>query len=128
MVVAGALVDFRGRVLVAQRPLHKSMGGLWEFPGGKIEAGETPEYALMRELREELSIETRPCAMSPAGFASHEYDDFHLIMPLFIIRVWSGIPKANEHSALQWLYPRELYQLPMPDADKPLIHQLESMI
>ncbi len=128
MVSAGALIDFRGRVLVAQRPPHKSMAGMWEFPGGKIEQGETPEYALMRELREELQIETRPCCMSPVGFASHTYDDFHLIMPLFAIRVWSGIPKSTEHSDLKWVNVVDLYAMDMPEADKPLIHQLEAMV
>jgi 8-oxo-dGTP diphosphatase len=128
MVAAGALIDFRGRVLIAQRPAHKSFGGMWEFPGGKLEEGETPEYALMRELREELQIETRPCCMSPVGFASHSYDDFHLIMPLFAIRVWSGIPTSTEHSALQWVDVLDLYSLEMPEADKPLIHQLEAML
>ena len=128
MVSAAALIDFRGKILVAKRPEYKSMAGLWEFPGGKIETGETPEFALMRELREELSIETRPCAMSPVGFTSHSYDEFHLLMPLFAIRVWSGIPKPIEHSELRWVSVLELYSLPMPEADKPLIHQLEAML
>jgi 8-oxo-dGTP diphosphatase len=128
LVAAGALIDFRGRVLIAQRPQHKSFGGMWEFPGGKLEEGETPEYALMRELREELQIETRPCCMSPVGVTSHSYDDFHLIMPLFAIRVWSGIPKPTEHSALQWVDVLDLYSFDMPEADKPLIHQLEAML
>jgi 8-oxo-dGTP diphosphatase len=128
MVAAAALMNHHGKILVAQRPVGKSLAGLWEFPGGKIEAGESPEYALMRELREELGVETRPCAMTPAGFASHAYDDFHLLMPLFIIRVWRGIPKAKEHQALQWVSALDLYQLDMPPADLPLIHQLEAML
>ncbi|HNQ91776.1 MAG TPA: 8-oxo-dGTP diphosphatase MutT [Alphaproteobacteria bacterium] len=128
LVAAAALLDRKKRVLVAQRPEGKAMAGLWEFPGGKIEAGEVPEYALMRELREELGIETRPCGMAPVGFASHTYPDFHLIMPLFAIRVWNGEPTPKEGQSLQWLAVQELYSLPMPDADKPLISQLEAML
>jgi 8-oxo-dGTP diphosphatase len=127
-VAAAALVDRKGRVLVAERPQGKPMAGLWEFPGGKIEAGELPEYALMRELEEELGIETRPCCMSPAGFASHSYATFHLLMPLFAIRVWKGDIRPREGQRLDWLKPVDLYGLEMPDADKPLIHQLEAML
>jgi 8-oxo-dGTP diphosphatase len=126
LVAAAALIDRKKNVLVAQRPEGKSMAGLWEFPGGKIETGEVPEYALMRELREELGIETRPCGMFPVGFASHNYPDFHLIMPLFAIRVWREEPSSREGQALKWLPVQELYTLPMPEADKPLISQLES--
>jgi 8-oxo-dGTP diphosphatase len=126
LVTAAALIDRKKRVLVAERPAGKSMAGLWEFPGGKIEAGEVPEYALMRELREELGIETRPCGMFPVGFTSHTYPDFHLIMPLFAIRVWSGDPTPKEGQRLQWLPVQDLYGLPMPEADKPLIPQLEA--
>ena len=104
------------------------MAGLWEFPGGKIETGEVPEYALMRELKEELDIETRPCGMFPVGFSSHTYPDFHLIMPLFAIRVWKGDPVPKEGQALQWLPVQDLYSLPMPEADKPLISQLEATL
>jgi len=127
-VVAAALIDRKKRVLVAQRPEGKSMAGLWEFPGGKIEAGEIPEYALMRELREELGIETRPCGMWPIGFASHLYPDFHLMMPLFAIRVWGGEPTPREGQALKWVTVQELYGLEMPEADKPLIVQLEALV
>lgn len=128
MVVAAALVDRRGCVLLAQRPEGKKMAGLWEFPGGKVEAGEVPEYALMRELREELGIETRPCCFSPAGFASHTYVDFHLLMPLFICRVWQGVPELCEHAAMQWVLPKDMYGMDMPEADKPLIHQLQAVL
>lgn len=128
MVVAAALIDSDGRVLVAQRPERKSMAGLWEFPGGKIDEGETPEYALMRELEEELGIETRPCCFAPVAFASHSYDDFHLLMPLYVCRVWRGIPQAREHQSLKWLKPVDLYALAMPEADIPLIPQLESAL
>lgn len=127
-VVAAALVDRKKRILVAQRPAGKAMAGLWEFPGGKIEAGEIPEYALMRELREELGIETRPCGMWPIGFASHNYPEFHLVMPLFAIRVWSGEPQSVEGQALKWVSVQDLYGLEMPEADKPLIPQLEALI
>lgn len=127
-VVAAALIDRKKRVLVAQRPEGKSMAGLWEFPGGKIESGEIPEYALMRELREELGIETRPCGMWPVGFVSHNYPEFHLVMPLFAIRVWSGDPQSKEGQAFQWVAVQDLYGLDMPEADKPLISQLEAQI
>lgn len=127
-VVAAVLVDRKKRVLVAQRPAGKAMAGLWEFPGGKIEAGEIPEYALMRELREELGIETRPCSMWPVGFASHNYPDFHLVMPLFAIRVWNGDPTPKEGQNLKWVTVQELYGLDMPEADKPLIPQLEALL
>jgi 8-oxo-dGTP diphosphatase len=124
LVVAAALVDGDGRVLIAQRPPGKTLAGLWEFPGGKLDAGETPEFALMRELREELDIETRPCCFTPAGFASHSYDDFHLLMPLFICRVWRGAPKPLEGQGLAWVFPQKLYDYEMPPADIPLIPQL----
>jgi 8-oxo-dGTP diphosphatase len=128
LVAAAALVDPDGRILLAQRPEGKSMAGLWEFPGGKVNAGETPEYALMRELEEELGIETRPCCFSPVAFASHSYPDFHLLMPLFMARVWRGIPQAREHAALAWVRPGELYNYPMPAADIPLIASLRTML
>ena len=124
LVVAAALIDASGRVLIAQRPEGKSMAGLWEFPGGKTEAGETPEYSLMRELEEELGIETRPCCFSPIGFTSHSYEAFHLLMPLFVCRVWKGAPQALEHQDLRWVAPQDLYDYPMPAADIPLISQL----
>ncbi len=126
-VSAAALIDQDGRVLIAQRPEGKSMAGLWEFPGGKIEKGETPEFALMRELREELLIETRPCCFFPLSFASHSYDKFHLMMPLFVCRVWDGIPQSNEGQNLKWVNINELYNYPMPAADVPLITALRAM-
>lgn len=125
LVAAAALVDDQGRVLLAQRPEGKSMAGLWEFPGGKIEKGENPEFTLMRELEEELGIETRECCFSPVGFASHAYDDFHLLMPLFTCRVWRGEVKAMEgQQCLEWVKPADMYDYPMPEADMPLIYQL----
>lgn len=128
LVAAAALIDRKKRVLLAQRPEGKAMAGLWEFPGGKIEAGEVPEYALMRELREELGIETRPCGMFPVAFASHTYTDFHLLMPLFAIRVWREDPQPKEGQNLQWWPIQDLYGLAMPEADKPLISQLEASL
>lgn len=128
MVVAAALINRKKQILIGQRPMDKDMGGLWEFPGGKIEPGETPEFALMRELREELAIETRPCGMMAAGFTSHTYPDFHLLMPLFMIRVWKGDPTPLVHQNLQWVHARELYHLGMPEADLPLISVLESIL
>jgi 8-oxo-dGTP diphosphatase len=128
LVAAAALIDPDGRVLIARRPEGKSMAGLWEFPGGKVHAGETPEYALMRELEEELGIETRPCCFSPVAFASHSYDNFHLLMPLFVCRVWKGVPQAREHKALKWVRPGDLYEYPMPAADLPLIGSLKSLL
>lgn len=128
LVAAAALVDTDGRVLIAQRPLHKAMPGLWEFPGGKIEPGETPEFALMRELEEELGIETRPTCYHPIAFASHSYDDFHLLMPLYICRHWRGIPTSTEHVALKWVKPRDLHDYPMPPADLPLIPALRDLV
>lgn len=126
VVAAAALIDTDGRVLIAQRPAHKSMPGLWEFPGGKLELGESPEYALMRELEEELGIETRPTCYWPVGCASHAYDTFHLLMPLFACRTWQGQVQAHEHQALKWVPPKQLYNYPMPPADLPLIPQLIS--
>lgn len=104
------------------------MAGLWEFPGGKIEAGETPERALMRELAEELGIETWQSCLAPLSFASHAYPDFHLLMPLFVCRKWEGIPQPREHAALKWVRPAELRQYPMPEADLPLIPVLRDLL
>jgi 8-oxo-dGTP diphosphatase len=121
LVSAVALIDADGRVLLAQRPKGKSMAGLWEFPGGKVEQGETPEAALIRELHEELGIETWDSCLAPLTFASHSYDDFHLLMPLFACRKWAGQPQSRESQALKWVRPEQLRDYPMPAADLPLI-------
>ncbi|EPX82355.1 5-methyl-dCTP pyrophosphohydrolase [Salipiger mucosus DSM 16094] len=121
LVSAVALIDVDGRVLIAQRPEGKSMEGLWEFPGGKVEAGETPEAALIRELDEELGIDTWESCLAPLTFASHAYEDFHLLMPLFACRKWQGQPQSREGQALKWVGVRELRDYPMPPADLPLI-------
>ncbi|WP_404401755.1 (deoxy)nucleoside triphosphate pyrophosphohydrolase [Pelagibacterium halotolerans] len=123
-VVACALVDADRRVLIAQRPEGKQLAGLWEFPGGKVEEGETPEAALIRELREELGVETKEACLAPLTFASHTYDDFHLFMPLYVCRKWQGMAVAHEHSALKWVRPQRLREYPMPAADEPLIAPL----
>jgi 8-oxo-dGTP diphosphatase len=124
LVVACALVDRDGRVLIAQRPEGKAMAGLWEFPGGKVEAGETPEDALVRELEEELGISTRTACLAPLAFASHAYESFHLLMPLFVCRKWQGFPEPREHVALKWARPQALRNYPMPPADEPLVAHL----
>ena len=121
LVAAVALIDAEGRVLLAQRPEGKSMAGLWEFPGGKVEPGETPEVALVRELQEELGIDTWESCLAPRTFASHSYDDFHLLMPLFACRKWDGTPQSRENQTLKWVRPAELRNYPMPPADIPLI-------
>ncbi len=121
LVSAVALIDPDGRVLLAQRPEGKSMAGLWEFPGGKVEPGETPEAALIRELQEELAIDTWESCLAPLTFASHSYDDFHLLMPLFACRKWQGTPRSVEGQTLAWARPQELRRYPMPPADLPLI-------
>ncbi|MEI4471955.1 (deoxy)nucleoside triphosphate pyrophosphohydrolase [Frigidibacter sp. MR17.24] len=121
LVSAVALVDVEGRVLLAQRPPGKSLAGLWEFPGGKIEPGERPEEALIRELHEELGIDTWASCLAPLTFASHAYDDFHLLMPLFACRKWNGIPTPREGQTLAWVRARDLADYPMPPADIPLI-------
>ncbi|MCB1335201.1 MAG: 8-oxo-dGTP diphosphatase MutT [Roseivivax sp.] len=121
LVAAVALIDPDGRVLLAQRPEGKSMAGLWEFPGGKIEPGETPEAALIRELHEELGIETWQSCLAPLTFASHSYESFHLLMPLFACRKWDGIVSPREGQALKWVRVQELRNYPMPPADVPLI-------
>ncbi len=121
LVSAVALIDADGRVLLAQRPPGKSLAGLWEFPGGKVDPGETPEAALIRELREELGIETKASCLAPLTFASHSYDDFHLLMPLFACRRWEGIAVAQEGQTLAWVPPARLRDYPMPPADIPLI-------
>ena len=121
LVSAVALIDPDGRVLLAQRPEGKSMAGLWEFPGGKVEAGETPEAALIRELEEELGINTWQSCLAPLTFASHAYEDFHLLMPLFACRKWQGIPQPQEGQSLKWVLKHDLRSYPMPVADLPLI-------
>lgn len=127
-VSAVALVDPDGRVLLAQRPEGKSMAGLWEFPGGKIEQGETPEEALIRELHEELGIETWNSCLAPLTFASHSYDDFHLMMPLFACRKWNGTPHPREGQTLAWVRPAQMRDYPMPPADLPLIPFLRDFL
>lgn len=124
LVVACALVDADRRVLIAQRPAGKQLAGLWEFPGGKLEPGETPEEALIRELEEELGISTKTACLAPLTFASHSYESFHLLMPLFVCRKWQGTPTAREHAALKWVRPHVLREYPMPPADEPLIAPL----
>lgn len=120
LVVACALVDADRRVLIAQRPAGKSFAGLWEFPGGKVEPGETPEAALIRELQEELGIDTKPACLAPLSFVSHAYENFHLVMPLYVCRKWQGLPAPKEHEALKWVRPVRLREYPMPPADEPL--------
>ncbi|NVK45647.1 MAG: 8-oxo-dGTP diphosphatase MutT [Rhodobacteraceae bacterium] len=128
LVSAVALIDVEGRVLLAQRPEGKSMAGLWEFPGGKVEPGETPEAALVRELHEELGIETWNSCLAPLTFASHSYDDFHLMMPLFACRKWNGVPTPREGQVLKWVKARDLREYPMPPADVPLIPILRDLL
>lgn len=121
LVSAVALIDADGRVLLAQRPAGKSMAGLWEFPGGKVEPDETPEAALIRELQEELGINTWKSCLAPLTFASHAYESFHLLMPLFACRRWEGLPTPREGQVLAWVRPERLRDYPMPPADIPLI-------
>jgi 8-oxo-dGTP diphosphatase len=128
LVVAAALVDSDGRVLIARRPEGKQLAGLWEFPGGKVEPGETPETALIRELEEELGIVVKQACLAPFVFASHTYETFHLLMPLYLIRRWEGEPEAREHAALKWVRPNDMGQYPMPPADDPLVAWLRDFI
>ena len=128
LVAAAALVDADGRVLIARRPAGRSMAGLWEFPGGKVAPGETPEAALIRELQEELGIDTRESCLAPIAFASHRYDDFHLLMPLYACRVWKGLPTPREGQELAWVRPPRLSDYPMPPADAPLIALLRDLL
>lgn len=127
-VVAAALIDPDNRILIAQRPEGKPAPHLWEFPGGKVEQGEIPEFALMRELEEELGIETRPTCFTPLSFASHTYDDFHLMMPLYVCRMWRGAPKPITHQALKWARVGDLTDYDMPEADYPLIPVLRDYL
>jgi len=128
LVAACALIDADGRVLIAQRPAGKSMAGLWEFPGGKIETGERPETSLIRELQEELGIVVKEECLAPLTFASHRYPDFHLLMPLYVCRRWEGFVEAREQQKLKWVRPNELRNYPMPPADEPLISHLTTLI
>jgi len=128
LVAAVALVDRDGRVLIAQRPEGKSMAGLWEFPGGKVDPGETPEAALIRELQEELGIDTRQSCLAPLTFASHAYESFHLLMPLYVCRVWQGTPTPREGQQLAWVRPLKLKDYPMPPADIPLIAMIRDLL
>ncbi|HEY3951730.1 8-oxo-dGTP diphosphatase MutT [Phenylobacterium sp.] len=128
LVAAAALIDADGRVLICQRPEGKQLAGLWEFPGGKVEAGETPETCLIRELSEELGISVTQACLAPFVFASHEYESFHLLMPLYLCRRWSGQIVAKEHKALAWAKPGKLGDYPMPPADAPLVAWLRDLI
>ncbi|MGE4526778.1 MAG: 8-oxo-dGTP diphosphatase MutT [Rhodospirillaceae bacterium] len=128
LVSAAVLADPDNRVLLAQRPAGKSMAGLWEFPGGKVQDGESPEAALVRELEEELGIETRPACLLPLTFASHAYETFHLLMPVFLIRSWRGFPTGREGQALSWVQPARLRDYPMPPADLPLISAIQDAL
>jgi len=128
LVVACALVDADGRVLICQRPEGKQLAGLWEFPGGKVEPGETPEAALIRELKEELAIDVKAACLAPFVFASHSYEAFHLLMPLYLCRRWEGFVKAIEHPALAWVRPDKLADYAMPPADAPLVAYLRDFL
>ncbi len=128
LVVAVALVDDDNRVMIAQRPKGKSMAGLWEFPGGKVEAGETPENALIRELKEELSIDVTAACLAPFTFASHTYEKFHLLMPLYVCRRWSGTPIPQEGQTLKWVRANRLKEFDMPPADIPLVAMLRDLL
>jgi 8-oxo-dGTP diphosphatase len=128
LVAACALIDSDGRVLLAQRPEGKMMAGLWEFPGGKVEAGERPEETLIRELNEELGIVVKQECLAPLTFASHVYPDFHLLMPLYVCRRWEGFVEGREKQRLKWVWPGELRNYPMPPADEPLISHLTTLL
>jgi len=128
LVAAAALVDTDGRVLICQRPQGKALAGLWEFPGGKVETGETPEACLIRELDEELGITVSHACLAPFVFASHGYDSFHLLMPLYLVRRWDGLVQAREHEAIAWVKPARLSDYPMPPADAPLVAWLRDLV
>ena len=128
LVCAVALIDADGRVLLAKRPEGKTLAGLWEFPGGKVEEGERPEEALIRELKEELGINVEHSCLAPLTFASHAYENFHLLMPLYVCRRWKGIPQALEGQELKWVRAKDLRSMPMPPADLPLIPHLEDLL
>ena len=128
LVAVIALVDADGRVLISQRPKGKHLEGLWEFPGGKLRDGETPEGALIRELNEELGIDVEHTCLAPLSFASHDYREFHLLMPLYVCRVWSGVPRGREGQQLKWVRPSKLTDWPMPPADAPLVAVLRDLL
>jgi 8-oxo-dGTP diphosphatase len=128
LVAACALIDADGRILLAQRPEGKTLAGLWEFPGGKVEPGETPEECLIRELDEELGVTTRVACLAPLTFASHTYETFHLLMPLYVCRRYKGMPQGREGQALKWVRPQALRDYPMPPADAPLIPFLQDLL
>ena len=128
LVAAIALVDPDGRVLIAQRPAGKHLEGLWEFPGGKLRQGETPEAALIRELKEELGIDVAESCLAPLSFASHAYEEFHLLMPLYVCRIWQGAVSAREGQQLKWVRPSKLGDWPMPPADTPLVAALRDLL
>ena len=128
LVAAIALIDGDGRVLIAQRPEGKHLAGLWEFPGGKLGEGETPEAALIREVHEELGIDIEESCLAPISFTSHAYDAFHLLMPLYVCRVWNGTVTAREGQALKWVRPAKLRDWPMPPADAPLVAALRDLL
>ncbi|MCB1467335.1 MAG: (deoxy)nucleoside triphosphate pyrophosphohydrolase [Rhizobiaceae bacterium] len=128
LVAACALIDADGRVLLAQRPPGKTLAGMWEFPGGKVEPGETPEETLIRELREEVAIEVKAACLAPLTFASHSYETFHLLMPLYVCRRYEGVARAMEGQVLKWVRPRDMRDFPMPPADEPLIPFLVDLL
>jgi 8-oxo-dGTP diphosphatase len=128
LVAACALIDPDARVLIARRPVWKAMAGLWEFPGGKVESGERPEEALIRELREELGIVVKEACLAPFTFASHAYPEFHLLIPLYVCRKWEGQPRPHEHQEIKWVRPRCLSDYPMPPADLPIIPMLRDLL
>ena len=128
IVSAAALIDADGRILLSRRPQEKVMGGLWEFPGGKLELNEKPEDALMRELHEELGINTWQSCLAPLSFSHHEYSDFNLLLLLFVCRKWEGVIQPKEGQALKWVYPREMSKFPMPEADKPFLPILRDLL
>ncbi len=128
LVAAAALVDVDGRVLICKRPHGKHLAGMWEFPGGKVETGETPEACLIRELNEELGIEVVQACLAPFAFTSHGYDSFHLLMPLYLCRRWDGVVQAKEHEAIAWVRPNRMADYPMPPADAPLVAWLRDLL